>query len=866
MLTYHQNKFVNGNCQAAFIPVKEVHDVDVTLNIPAVNSWPATSVTLGLLSGQDASRSIKAKLDELGGMSNVVISSDNGSDLIVSETNNSFTVSGNWNHELIANHIYRITLKPEDKPAAMRYEATTGYINTTSDYNTGISTFNRLVPERLWFFKAVEGKTGVYTLHTLAEPDRGVYIADATDNANFAVATLSDDQHPATEFTVGKTNWDHAMRGDFYLSYGAGNANYLNDRGIPGSSNTSGGYVAQWHDSRAQGGHGSAFRLFSMTADDLDNLGVSAETEPTYNNLAEAVNAFNATNVDAALRRIRYINANNADLLGPYVGQWNNAHGDAKELYNLAVSISNGADASDDEKRAIVEGLDPMNLTFKDLIPNRFYRFRNKVSGKYISSTSSFTNLNGKKFMDITSDNTRSNTVFFYHQEGQGDAVVNTLICFDNGLVMPSFGGANWVPVLKTDADAASGTKFTYQDNGCYLIHVSDNDNSGHRHLYGAGNSQGGASIVDCSANQTGNDYQWYIEDVTKLPITFYNVMGQDGYDDDGWASVYSPVALEIPAEFTHTTAYIGQFDSSDYSTNTNINHILANPIAPNEDGTITIPANQSVLLFYDGEETADENPNIHESLMANRSDITYVDANILYDYEGGSVNSGNLSGGYFAQAQEEGKEYYTLHASHTNNFREISNYKDGYFDYIPGFKAFIVTDPNDDDHYPVCRINPNIMAPADDEVLSDSYTFSETSSDDGHWHVTITLGAIVTPDGKDVTGDCELYYKRTPFADDSKRRVVSHDDYTRATQSGNEHSFDVLPGKVDYYVYHPDTDTKSADRAFSIYSDGSTTEINGIHLDGNAGADECYDLQGRKLHAPVKGVNIVNGHKVIVK
>lgn len=41
---------------------------------------------------------------------------------------------------------------------------------------------------------------------------------------------------------------------------------------------------------------------------------------------------------------------------------------------------------------------------------------------------------------------------------------------------------------------------------------------------------------------------------------------------------------------------------------------------------------------------------------------------------------------------------------------------------------------------------------------------------------------------------------------------------------------------------------------------------ISGIEADGNGGADVYYDMGGRRLHAPKKGLNIINGKKTIVR
>lgn len=43
-------------------------------------------------------------------------------------------------------------------------------------------------------------------------------------------------------------------------------------------------------------------------------------------------------------------------------------------------------------------------------------------------------------------------------------------------------------------------------------------------------------------------------------------------------------------------------------------------------------------------------------------------------------------------------------------------------------------------------------------------------------------------------------------------------------------------------------------------------TGINGIEADGNGRRNVYYDLNGRRISAPRKGLNIINGKKVIIK
>lgn len=54
--------------------------------------------------------------------------------------------------------------------------------------------------------------------------------------------------------------------------------------------------------------------------------------------------------------------------------------------------------------------------------------------------------------------------------------------------------------------------------------------------------------------------------------------------------------------------------------------------------------------------------------------------------------------------------------------------------------------------------------------------------------------------------------------------------------------------------------------RNFQNIQGFAPTGIKGIEADGNNKQDVYYDISGRKLSAPKKGINIINGKKVIIK
>ena len=73
------------------------------------------------------------------------------------------------------------------------------------------------------------------------------------------------------------------------------------------------------------------------------------------------------------------------------------------------------------------------------------------------------------------------------------------------------------------------------------------------------------------------------------------------------------------------------------------------------------------------------------------------------------------------------------------------------------------------------------------------------------------------------------------------------------------------MKGFRGYFVMH---DAPVGARAFSInFGDGETTGIIPIRTEnGSTNAEGIYDLQGRKVTQPTKGIYIQSGRKVIIK
>ncbi len=871
-LKYAVGADVTGSTvQFDFVKAEPAVEIDIKVMFPTFNSVDLGWQTITALAGKDPSKMISYYANvtmNLGGFNLTGLTDAAGNAIEkVTEAGQEVYAQGVWERELKTNQVFRIRFCPTDDDfGAMRYMLSTTEIETKRG---GAETLVNLVPERLWYFTPAEGG---YLLQTLYDTEKAVRFTKAGSDWTYATAGLADIADATVLELVPAADGDYRLKiagtenawvGDFYFEL-----------------------LTVWEEEEAAEDETGLMRLYPLTDDDFTVLAdfagqdeiEAAKANPNVENVKKLIDAYNAMNLEAAAKRLSYFEGTRH--LGSNPGQYSDPNGEllkAKEALNAV--IEKGDAATDEEIAEVIEAInklvdsmEPTDLVRNGITAGVFYRFKTKLNApKYISAISGGMT-GGMDAMALTIDGERSNTVFYVQAAENG---TYTVICFENGLVLPNMTGEAVMPALYGSDDASTGVKFKDTNDGCFTINVAANGTCNLR-------SNDNRDMVTAD-NSSADASRWFIERVEELPLTFYNVMGVDDYDD-GWSSVYSPVALQIPANYERTTAFTGILDFKNYNNTTDINHVLATPIAANEDGTITIPANQPTLLYYDGKKTGHENPNVNESLIDGREHISYINVPILYGESTPVMANATTSeqdmlplyGSYFAIPKSEETDYYTLHASHTNNFREYGEYETGY-SYVPGFKAYISKEPDEITQYPICQINPNIMAPADTYGVpldSKSYTISnpETGVDNPKCQITITLGSIYTTSGNEISGSCELYFKHTPAEDveptkkQSIRRIVSHDEYEQAERRGIEHSFSVPVGsQVDYYVYHPETDTKSAPRTFTLNSDGSTVEIKEV-INGADDKVERYDLQGRKLIAPVKGINIVNGKKILVK
>ena len=727
--------------QVQFVQAIEVPTVDITVTFPDWNNQPVTQ-TISATIGDDAKDVINNYITSMGGMKNVVISKEgDDDDFTVSATNVNFTVEGDWNDDFDAYQVYRICVNPNDSPAALRYMLLTGELKTkpesTDDANA--ESLQRIVPERLWFFKPGE-EPNTYTLHNLYDPSKGVYFPVAADGSvsNNTQAEYTD-EHEATLFNLVSKTADN----QFVLKVAGSETAFVNDysgSGFFSIYNITGDENESAED-KAKKNNGCTLLLYPMLDADLAQIGLDSNADPyaTNEEFVKAVNSWNEQNIAAAIRRIEFWGGE--DMIGPNPGRYENEDNTFREKLEYARDLwaKYQADANsvkEDELKQAASDISYDKLRFNEVVPGKFYRFKNRASGKYMSSITGIEQSNNNR-MDMTLDGTRSNTVFYYLE----DNGKKMLVCFDDGKVLNTLSGTSWKPVLSDAGDAATNISISNWEGIWCTIHVSEV--GGHRHAHGATNAVLAGGGGEGSGVFTDTGYQWDVELVEELPVPLYH----SSTDNAAWASVYSPVELEIQngEAVAHNAKYTG----------------TAVEYTKIGEGN-KVPANTPVLLDYKG---GAEDSEHREGISYIYLKVLYPDAstpvveNLMYDGEDAATEESDkdLNGGIFAINNAEDTNYFTLHQTNSNNFRLYTETE------IPGFKAHIAI--------------PVSQMPVQTE---------DTSDEDGNMIFKI-----------------------------------------KAANNGTTGIDELVSEKQNKKV---------------------------------------YDLQGRKLAAPVKGVNIVNGKKVLVK
>ena len=259
-----------------------------------------------------------------------------------------------------------------------------------------------------------------------------------------------------------------------------------------------------------------------------------------------------------------------------------NVYEEVLTFYNAitdeSVDVING-------QKARLEALEA-NLTINQPEAGKFYRVRCTGENLYLSSIVSTVggnnaaNKNDSRF-EMSSKNSnqadfyQADELLFMYDKNNNDKGI--LLSYSQGLYIANnhrFNEVGASTVVEFSA-AANGKK------GQYNVKVSD------RYFYGRGNTAN--NHVDSGTgeptNQNEKGYNWWLEEVTTLPVTVTSV---------GYATLYAPVALEIPEG---VTAYVGVKED---------NYLALTDIKEVTRGNV-IPANTGVILESQFEENEEK-------------------------------------------------------------------------------------------------------------------------------------------------------------------------------------------------------------------------------------------------------------------
>ena len=162
----------------------------------------------------------------------------------------------------------------------------------------------------------------------------------------------------------------------------------------------------------------------------------------------------------------------------------------------------------------------------------KFYRIKNDNGTGYLSG-----NAQTSDRVQFVANIGEQASSIFYFEEGK-------LLSYATGLYLAKGSTENFVHYT-TSIGVGAGIDFTFKESkvtGKLLIGFNNDGRS----FYSDGVGESNAA----SANQDADHYRFTVEEVTTLPVTVSAA---------GWATLYAPVALEIPAEVMAYTAIVAE-------------------------------------------------------------------------------------------------------------------------------------------------------------------------------------------------------------------------------------------------------------------------------------------------------------------
>lgn len=250
--------------------------------------------------------------------------------------------------------------------------------------------------------------------------------------------------------------------------------------------------------------------------------------------MAGLINLYNLgiPELEAAINRAAaYVNDNR---IGNDLNQYSQPAGDEA----LATAVANvnafkNSISSSTTEEEVLNWIEKMNtlvdhLTINQPAPNNFYRIRCTATGmkRLLSDVDSSNNR-----LTLEGGTQNKNSIFYFNDD--------KLLAYANGqylneMVFAAIGGEGATVTFTDGASTRIGT---------YMFQC------GNRWLYGDGDVLDSGTGTDSRAG-----YTWWLEPVTALPVNIGSA---------GFATLWAPVALEIPAGVTAYTATLDEAEST---------------------------------------------------------------------------------------------------------------------------------------------------------------------------------------------------------------------------------------------------------------------------------------------------------------
>ena len=323
-------------------------------------------------------------------------------------------------------------------------------------------------------------------------------------------------------------------------------------------------------------------------------------------------------------------------LIGPGLGHYTYKGDDSgyQQTISSAQSLLNNANATDEQIQSSIDALNTIsqNTSINQPEVGKLYRFKGKVSGKYMASPS---NKDSKMKLHVSSAN-GAETVFWLKENESGNKILQS---FGNGYYVTDTHTAN---AQKASANTITFIAAESGNPGYYTLKTSYSS----PYMYDDNKD----TEVDRNSTYVANNCDWQIEEVTWLPIPVTN-----GYSKLG--TFFSPVDL-VPNDnrlkfYTGTIGTDSYFHVEEYT----------------ED---VIPAETPFLIQYQNQGSNDY-----------KNGCYYLQ---ISDTDGTVPNNNDLEGGLETIATPQGT-IYTLQKNTETNTQEFWVYNGAY---IKGFRAYL--------------------------------------------------------------------------------------------------------------------------------------------------------------------------------